>query len=210
MTRIGVVADTHCPEFVDRLPPGLFAALRGVDMILHAGDVSSEATLAELRQLAPVEAVRGDHDRSLSALPRSREVIVEGKRIVIVHGNRSRWLEEPNTLLWTLSLGYFRPHGGLPRALRRRFPDADAIVFGHTHRPHAETIDGVLLFNPGAVHQWNPTTAKRRLAQSPGWFEWCWLQAARHLRRYEAPSAGIIEIAPDRITPSVISLESGS
>jgi uncharacterized protein len=210
MTRLGVVADTHCPEFVDHLPPRLFEALRGVDTILHAGDINGEDTLAELRRLAPVEAVRGDHDGSLSSLPRSRELMVEGKRIVVVHGDRSHWLEEPNTLLWTLSLGYFTPHRGLPRALRRRFPGADAIVFGHTHRPYAETIDGVLLFNPGGVHQWNPTTVKRRLTQSPGWFEWCWLQAARYLRRYEAPSVGILEVSPAGITSAVILLESGS
>ena len=210
MTRIGVVADTHCPEFLDRLPPRLFEVLRGVDVICHAGDINSEETLAELRRLAPVQAVRGDHDRALSSLPASREVVVEGKRIVIVHGNRSRWLEEPNTLLWTLSLGYFRPHPGLPRALRRRFPDADAIVFGHTHRPYAEVIEGALLFNPGGVHQWNPNTVRRRLTQRPGWFEWCWLQVARYLQRYQAPSVGILKVSPGGITPSVISLESGS
>jgi len=171
MTRLGAVADTHCPEFVDRLPPRLFEVLRGVDMIFHAGDINADETLAGLRRIAPVHAVRGDHDRSLPSLPRSRELMVEGKRIVIVHGDRSHWLEEPNTLLWTLSLGYFQPHSGLPRALKRRFPSADAIVFGHTHRAHAETIDGVLLFNPGGVHQWNPTTVKRRLTESPCWFE---------------------------------------
>jgi uncharacterized protein len=210
MTRLGVVADTHCPEFVDHLPPRLFEVLSGVDLIVHAGDINAEDTLTELRRLAPVEAVRGDHDGSLPALPRSREVMVEGKRIVIVHGDRSHWLEEPNTLLWTLSLGYFIPHRGLPRALKRRFPGADAIVFGHTHRPYAETIDGVLLFNPGGVHQWNPTTVNRRLTQSPGWFEWCWLQAARHIRRYQTPSVGILEVSAGGITSSVMSLESGS
>jgi putative phosphoesterase len=210
MKRLGVVADTHCPEFLDRLPPRLMEALGGVDLILHAGDISAQGTLDELHRIAPVEAVRGDHDRALPSLPAWREVTVEGKRIVIVHGSRSHWIEEPSTLLWTLSLGYFTPHSGLPRALRRRFPDADAIVFGHTHRAHAETIDGVLLFNPGGVHQWNPTTVKRRLSQRPGWFEWCWLQVARHLRRYQEPSAGILHISPTGIAPEVISLESTS
>ncbi len=208
-TRIGVVSDTHCPEFLAQLPDRLFEALAGVDLILHAGDIDGEATLAALRSVAPVVAVRGDHDRSLAALPASREITVEGKRIVIVHGQRSRWIEEPNTLLWTLSLGYFRPNRGLPRALRRRFPHADAIVYGHTHRASAEIIDGVLLFNPGGVHQWNPTTARRRITQNPGWFEWCWLQVARHLRRYERPSVGILEISPKGIVPAVIPLESG-
>jgi putative phosphoesterase len=203
--RVGVVADTHCPEFVDHLPPRLFEVLQPVDRIVHAGDIDGNETLDALRRIAPVDAVRGDHDRTLD-LPKSREIEVAGKRIVIVHGNRSRWLEEPNTMLWTLSLGYFRPHRGLPRTLRRRFPNADAIVYGHTHRSKAETIDGVLLFNPGGVHQWNPATVRRRLAQNPGWFEWCWLQVARHLRRYERPSVGILEVGESGIVPEVIEL----
>jgi len=207
-TRVGVIADTHSPEFLDRLPDAVFEALAGSELILHAGDINSEETLAALRLIAPVEAVRGDHDRSLG-LPKSREIVVEGKRIVVVHGERSRWLEEPNTVLWTLSLGHFRPHRGLPRALRRRFPRADAIVYGHTHRARAETIDGVLLFNPGGVHQWNPVTATRRLSQRPGWFEWSWLQFARHLRRYEEPSVGILEVSSEGIVPTVIPIESG-
>ena len=205
--RVGVISDTHCPEFVDHLPEGLFKALDGVDLILHAGDINGIETLDALRRVAHVEAVRGDHDRTLD-LPISREIEVEDKRIVIVHGNRSRWLEEPNTLLWTFSLGYYRPHRGLAHDLRARFPNADAIVFGHTHRPHVETIDGVLLFNPGGVHQWNPTTVKRRLSQHPGWFEWCWLQVSRHLRRFEPPSVGILEVGPEGIVPTVIPLES--
>jgi len=205
-TRVGVVSDTHCPEFLAQLPDRLFEALTGVDLILHAGDIDGESTLAALRGVAPIEAVRGDHDRSLPMLPTSREITVEGRRIVIVHGQRSRWLEEPNTLLWTLSLGYFRPHRGLPRALRRRFPHADAIVYGHTHSARAETIDGVLLFNPGGVHQWSPATASTRLTQNPGWFEWCWLQVARHMRRYEKPSVGILEVGSAGIVSRVIEL----
>jgi uncharacterized protein len=205
-TRVGVVADTHCPEFLDKLPDRLFEVLAGVDLVLHAGDINSEDTLAALRRLAPVEAVRGDHDRSLGNLPASREVIVEGKRIVVVHGQRSPWLEEPNTLLWTLSLGYFRPDRGVPSALKRRFPHADAIVYGHTHSARAETIEGVLLFNPGGVHQWNPASARKRLTQHPGWFEWSWLQVARHLRRYEKPSVGILEVGSSGIVPRVIEL----
>jgi hypothetical protein len=204
--RVGVVADTHCPEFLDKLPDRLFDVLAGVDLVLHAGDIDSQDTLAALGRLAPVDAVRGDHDRSLENLPVSRVVTVEGKRIVVVHGQRSRWVEEPNTLLWTLSLGYFRPHRGLPRALRRRFPDADAIIYGHTHRARAETIDGVLLFNPGGVHQWNRASANVRLTQNPGWFEWCWLQVARHMRRYNKPSVGILEVGGSGIVARVIEL----
>jgi uncharacterized protein len=205
-TRVGVVADTHCPEFVERLPDRLFDVLRGVDLILHAGDVNSAQTIGLLEQIAPVEAVRGDHDRALLELPLSREVVVEGRRIVLVHGNRSRLIEEPQTLLWTLSLGYLHPNAGLPRTLHRRFPNADVIVFGHTHRRHVETRDGTLMFNPGGVHQWNPRTATQRLAQNPGWFEWCWLQVARHLRSYPPPSVGILEVSSSSIVPTVVEL----
>jgi len=205
-TLVGVVADTHCPEFMDRLPDGIFKVMRGVQLIVHAGDVNGASTLDELARIAPVEAVRGDHDRTLTALPATREIMVEGRRIVIVHGNRSRWIEEPHTLLWTLSLGYFRPHAGLPRSLRRRFPNADVIIFGHTHRAHMRRLDGVLLFNPGAVHQWNSGSVNRRLEQKPGWFEWCWLQVARHMRRAERPSVGILEIDQDGVMPRIIEI----
>ncbi|HEV8597083.1 MAG TPA: metallophosphoesterase family protein [Candidatus Dormibacteraeota bacterium] len=205
-TRLGVIADTHCPEFVDELPPSVFTALEGVDLILHAGDINAGSTIAALARIAPVQAVRGDHDRALPELPEARELTIEGKRIVLVHGQRSRWIEEPNTLLWTLSLGYFTPNRGLARSLHRRFPDADVIVYGHTHRSHAQRVGGALVFNPGAVHQWNPTTTRRRLAQRPGWFEWCWLQVARFMLRYPAPSVGILEIDEGEIVPRIVGL----
>jgi putative phosphoesterase len=204
--RVGVVSDTHCPEFLDRLPDRLFEVLRGVDLILHAGDVGGAETIAALERIAPVDAIRGDHDRKLRSLPPSREVTIEGRRIVVVHGNRSRWIEEPQTLLWTLSLGHLRANTALPRVLHRRFPGADAIVFGHTHMPHVETRGGTLLFNPGGVHQWNPQTVMQRLAQRPGWFEWSWLQVARHLRRYSAPTVGILEVSSSGIVPTIVDL----
>ena len=205
-TRIGVVSDTHCPEFMDRLPDRLFAVLDGVDLVLHAGDVNSSQTLAELGRIAPVEAARGDHDRDLTSLPDHRELMIEGKRIVVVHGNQSRWIEEPQTLLWTLSLGHYHPHGRLPAILRARFPQADVIVFGHTHHPLIDTTGRVLVFNPGGVHQWNPLTTAARLSRHPGWFEWCWLQVARHIRKYPSPSVGILDVSPTGVTPTVVSL----
>jgi uncharacterized protein len=204
--QVGVLSDTHCPEFVDRLPERIFKVLQGVQLIVHAGDVNASSTLEQLEQIAPVHAVRGDHDRELGSLPRWREVTVEGRKIVVVHGDRSRWIEEPNTFLWTVSLGYFRPLAGLPRALARKFPDADVIVFGHTHRSHMGRVGRALLFNPGGVHVWNRTTAKRRLKQNPGWFEWCWLQVARHIRKTEPSSIGILEIDEDGIVPRIIRL----
>ena len=201
-----MVADTHCPEFMERLPDRVFEVLAGVELILHAGDVNAQATLDRLGAIARVEAVRGDHDQGLASLPEHREVIVEGKRIVLVHGNRRRWIEEPQTLLWTLSLGYYRPHRGLPSALRRRFPEADVIVFGHTHRGLIDSSARPLVFNPGGVHQWTPATTAARLEQRPGWFEWCWLQVARHIRSHPRPSVGILEVTPTGIEPRLIPL----
>ena len=206
MAQIGVVADTHCPEFLDRLPDRLFEALRGVDLILHAGDIVSSATLRDLGRIAPVEAVRGDHDRDLTTLPASREVKVEGRRIVVVHGNRSRWIEEPQTFLWTVSLGSYHPHQRLPALLRRRFPEADVIVYGHTHRPLIDRDSRSLVFNPGGVHQWNPETTAARLGAHPGWFEWSWLQVARHIRSYPAPTVGILDLVAGAIEPRIIAL----
>ena len=204
--RVGVLADTHCPEFADEVPRRVFEILNGVDLVIHAGDVNGQATLDALSRIAPVEAVKGDHDSALESLPASRELTVEGKRIVVVHGDRSRWIEEPQTLLWTLSLGFYRPHKRLPLVLRRRFPNADVIVYGHTHRAEVETIEGALLFNPGAVHQWNGETTRRRLRQRIGWFEWCWLQVARHMRVHQRPSVGVLDIGEGRVVPSIVEL----
>lgn len=206
VARIGVVADTHCPEFLDPLPPRLFELLAGVDLIVHAGDITAQSTLDQLARIAPVEAVAGDHDAALASLPAHREIDIEGRSIVVVHGNRSRWLEEPVTFLWTITLGYYRPHRGLPRDLRRRFPNADVVVFGHTHWPSIDRSAKPILFNPGGVHQWTPATTAARLRQRPGWFEWCWLQVARHIRDYPRPTIGILEVTAAGIEPQIMPL----
>jgi putative phosphoesterase len=192
--RIGVIADTHCPEFLDELPAAVFERLRGVDLILHAGDVGGERTLQRLSELAPVEAVRGDHDADLGRLPRRRLVEVGGRRIAIVHGNRSRLLEEPITLISTLTLGLFWLRLGRSRWLRRQFPEADVIVYGHTHRAGLEEVDGALVFNPGAVYQVTLPEVRRRLERGPGLFEWCWLQVIRHRKDHPVRSVGVLEI----------------
>jgi putative phosphoesterase len=192
--RIGVISDTHCPEFLDELPAEVFERLRGVDLILHAGDVGGERTLERLRELAPVEAVRGDHDAHLARLPVRRELEVCGRRIAVIHGNRSRLLEEPVTLVSTLSLGLVWLRLGMGRWLRRKFPEADVIVYGHTHRAFLEDVDGALVFNPGAVYQVTSHEARRRLDREPNWFEWCWLQVMRHRRDRPLRSVGVLEI----------------
>jgi hypothetical protein len=204
--RIGVVADTHCPEFLDELPPDLLEGLRGVELILHGGDVGGPSTLARLREVAPVEAVRGDHDGGMPELPLCREVAIGGRRVVIVHGNRTRLIEEPATLVGTLSLGTLWASVGLQAHLKRRYPRADVIVHGHTHKARADLVDGTLVFNPGAVYQVNEVEARRRLSRRPGWFEWTWLQVIRHSVDRPVPSYGILEIDASRVRARVYPL----
>ena len=203
--RVGVVSDTHCPEFLDRLPARIGELLAGVDLILHAGDITSPETLAELGRIAPVEAVHGDHDRGL-ALPSRRVVEVGGRKIGIVHGNRSHLIEEPATLTGTLTLGLWWPKAGLYRWLRDAFPDTDAVVYGHTHFADVRRERGTLLFNPGAVYQVTAAEALRRLQRGPGWFEWSWLQVIRHRQVTPPPSVGLLEIGPDGIAASILTL----
>jgi putative phosphoesterase len=203
--RIGVIADTHCPEFLDELPAAVFEKLRGVDLILHAGDVGDEETLDRLRELAPVEAVRGDHDGGLGRLPLRRQVEVGGRRIAVVYGNRSRLIEEPITLVATLTLGLVWPRLGMGRWLRRQFPEAEVIIYGHTHMARIEEVNGALVFNPGAVYQVTRSEARNRLHRRPNWFEWCWLQVIRHRRDRPVRSVGVLEVG-DAVSATVLPL----
>jgi putative phosphoesterase len=106
------------------LDPRALAALEGVDCILHAGDVGRTEVLDALRQVAPVIAVRGNNDRvgPTSELPEHAKIEMDGVRIQLVH-ERKRALE------W----------------------DERVLVFGHSHRPLVECVDGRLLLNPGAA-----------------------------------------------------------
>lgn len=210
MHRLGVLADTHCPEFLDRLPAGVLRALGGVDLILHAGDVGGEGggkTLRELERIAPVIAVRGDHDDALRDLPTTREFVVDGCRIGLIHGNHGHLYEEPLTFLGTISLGLVAPLPGHAAWLRAQFPNADLVVSGHTHRPMFDPGARPLLFNPGAVYIVDAAAARRRLDRGPGWFEWSWLQVARHRIRGPLPMVGIVELDRGRIRARVVPVD---
>jgi putative phosphoesterase len=107
--------------------------LRGVDLILHAGDFSAVAFLEELRAVGPpVQAVYGNADEPAlrEALPQELVVEVEEARIGMVH--------IPG------------PAPGREERLVRRFPGCDAVVFGHTHLPVVERHEGVWILNPGS------------------------------------------------------------
>ena len=127
--RLGVISDTH-----GLLRPEVFDAFAGVDQILHAGDVGGLDLLTELETLAPVTAVYGNTDDSdlRSTLPKVATLQLDGFDIVVTHGHQ---LGSPT-----------------PEALNAAFPDAQIIVFGHTHRPLLTIVDVVVtVMNPGGA-----------------------------------------------------------
>lgn len=126
--KLGLISDTH-----GMLRPDVLERLAGVDRILHAGDVGPADLLDELQAVAPVTAVWGNTD-GFDVRARTEGVArleLEGRRIALLHGHQ---LGSPT-----------------PAGLRRAIPDADVIVYGHTHRLLEDRTDGVLVVNPGAA-----------------------------------------------------------
>lgn len=144
--RLGVIADTHIPARAKAIPADIFEAFAGVDLILHAGDVTAAEVLAELRQIAPVEAVAGNNDPAALALGLGliRELSLAGYRIGLVHGHIGQGKST------------------VERALSH-FHGADCVVFGHSHLPYCQQHGRTLAFNPGS-----PTDRRRAPACSFG------------------------------------------
>jgi uncharacterized protein len=141
-----VISDTHLPRGARRLPDACVERLREADAILHAGDLMEASVLAELEALGPpVHVVRGNVDSAelQARLPATRMVNAGGARIAMVHdaGPSTRRLER----------------------MRARFPDASAVVFGHSHIPLHEERDGFQIFNPGS-----PTDRRRQPRHTMG------------------------------------------
>ena len=123
---IGLISDTH-----NLLRPEAVAALRGAELILHAGDVGTSRILDELRRLAPVQAVYGNVDDPADPqLSKTLNVEVDGVRIHVSHGHEFG-SPSPARLLNTY--------------------DADVIIYGHTHRPLVHREGSRLVVNPGAA-----------------------------------------------------------
>jgi putative phosphoesterase len=140
VTDIVVLSDTHMRPGLNRhLPRGVYAALEHADLILHAGDVVTGDLLDELGGYAPTLAVLGNNDAALAGrLPEERLFTVDGLSIAMLHDSGARQ--------------------GRERRLRRRFPTADLVVFGHSHDPlDGPGLDGQWLFNPGS-----PTERRRQ------------------------------------------------
>jgi putative phosphoesterase len=120
--RVGVISDTH-----DLVRPEALRALRGCDLVLHAGDICGPDVLQALREIAPVIAVRGNNDHGpwADALPETAIVELGSVSVLMVHDIQT-----------------LRP--GAARGVR-------IVISGHSHRPLKEVRDGVLYFNPGSA-----------------------------------------------------------
>jgi putative phosphoesterase len=145
---LAVISDTHLPRGSRSLPEECVARLRAADLILHAGDFITAGVLTDLRALGPrVEGVQGNvDDYELRAqLPTARLVVADGARIAMLHDAG--------------------PADGRLARLRSRFPDTDAVVFGHSHIPLHERDEatGFQIFNPGS-----PTDRRRQPSHTMG------------------------------------------
>ena len=138
--RIVVLSDTHAPRRWKSCPPAVASQLRGADLILHAGDVCTAAVLDELAQYAPVTAVVGNNDGPDVAAWGAAETVSltpEGLRVAMIHDSGPA-------------------AGRLPR-MRARFPEADLVIFGHSHIPFDVADETLRIFNPGS-----PTDRRRQ------------------------------------------------
>lgn len=131
--KIGVISDTHIRSSAKLLPNIIYKEFDGVDMILHAGDILIEEVVIELETIAPVYAVAGNNDsyEMLYKYGSKRIIEANGKRIGLTHGTGGRR---------TFMNAYAEFYGS----------NVDCVVYGHSHKPHNEVIDGVLFFNPGS------------------------------------------------------------
>ncbi len=138
--RVVALADTHAPRRWRSCPPRVAEHLRGADLILHAGDVCTAAVLDELAGYAPVAAVIGNNDgpdvAAWGAAP-TAELDLDGLRVAMVHDSG--------------------PAAGRLARMRRAFPGAHLVVFGHSHIPLDESAPGLRIFNPGS-----PTDRRRQ------------------------------------------------
>jgi putative phosphoesterase len=152
MLTLGVIADTHIPDRAPRLQPQIIPIFKQarVKAILHAGDISTPTVLEELRQVAPVYAVRGNRDWfMLRKLPDTLFLEFGSVPIVLTHGHGSlrEYLVDK---IQFINDGYLLER--YQSRLQAAFPKARVIVFGHTHFAVNLWAEGQLLFNPGSAH----------------------------------------------------------
>jgi uncharacterized protein len=144
--RLALISDTHMPRGDRRLPARCLEEIEASDLLLHAGDFSSEDVFDQLSRIGPpLRAVHGNVDSAAlrGRLPEQASMRLEGVTVAMVHDSGAA-------------------KGRLER-LRRKFPDADAVIFGHSHMPLHEQSDRLQIFNPGS-----PTERRRAPAHTMG------------------------------------------
>jgi uncharacterized protein len=144
--RIGLISDTHIPEAQDELWPQVFDAFKGVDAILHGGDIHDLIVLQQLGEIAPLWAARGNGEDGSG-----------GRPIQPDHPQlREAWLLEFEGLKVGLThdvpIPEYPPHMTLERAMLRYFgtADLDVLIYGDTHVEAIDTIGKTLCVNPGS------------------------------------------------------------
>lgn len=131
--KIGVISDTHIPTSALKLPKKVFDTFKDCDLIVHAGDSGDIETIHELEKITETKAVWGNMDGPdiREKLPETLIFEIGGKKIGVFHGKGS-----PGKIIETVKSVF-------PKKI-------DAIIFGHSHMPFNEVIDGTLFFNPGS------------------------------------------------------------
>lgn len=172
MLTLGIIADTHVPDRARQVNPQAISIFRdaGVAAILHAGDISTPAVLAQLGEIAPVHAVQGNRDVwRLSHLPLKLSLEFGGVTIGMTHGHGSLSAYLTQKLSYLIK-GY--QFSRFSERLKAEFPTARVIIFGHTHRSENTWAGDTLIFNPGPAskfHLWGfPPNLESHMVSSLG------------------------------------------
>lgn len=181
LIRIGVISDTHIPDRVGALHPDILPTFieKGVDLIIHAGDISSPDVIRQLEEIAPVQAVQGNRDWwRFKDLPAQKIISITNVKILITHGHGHLfsyiWDKFPN---WILGYKFVR----FVKKFSKLNQEFDIVIFGHSHRSENRWVDGKLYFNPGSAYE--------------------------PLKNYSGSSIGLIEIGEGKeITAQIIRL----
>lgn len=153
--KIGVIGDTHCPA-LSPLPPARIAEVfKGLDIILHVGDISELYVLEQFQETYTLTfGVYGERDSEevKQYLDETRVVRFGERRVGMIHGHQFDEQYRARAGLWRL-FGRKPDVPSLPKFLLEQFAEREvhAIIFGHTHEPYVKMHRGVLLFNPGAA-----------------------------------------------------------
>ncbi len=200
-----MLTDSHVGDHLPTLPAEVLERFDGVDLIIHAGDVNEARVLDELGELAPVAAVRGNHDRGVlrRRLPLSLVVPAGRYRIGVTHGLRRPAVELSSTLL---SVAAARPVLlGFERQMIDRFTGVDMVITGHLHLSFDHVVDGVRHFSPGAVFVNEMLHGRVRQRGLIGWAYGRYRRGIDDADRL--PAVGIVEAGPDGLTARRVLLE---